>query len=1043
MKVLYRLSVSGLVALVCLSSVAQAEITINRQDAGQLQAIQPNTSINKSSIYLVQMREQAVIAYQGGVAGFIGTKPAKGSKLKANSKNVENYVAHLDATHNRAISSINAEKVYGYRYGFNGFAARMTAKDAAKLQKRGDVLRVWKDELQKIQTNTSPKYIGVSESGQAWSRGVKGEDIIIASIDTGIWPEHPSFANEVGGSTGNQWPWQGHLNISKAYKPLAGFKSSGCDFGNTAANPDDTPASCNDKLITARCYNMGFSDGPDETNPCGGDGVETGDFEFQSARDYDGHGSHTAATAGGNNGVPALIDGKDLGTVSGIAPRARIASYKVCWDGPDQDSTDDDGCAYSDSAAAIDQAIADGVDVINYSIGGPGTTFNSPADIGFLNAADAGIFVATSNGNSGPDSQTTGTPAGVPWITAVGATQDSGVLGAGLNVIRPSDIADTYLGMEGSGGVTYETSGDISGFLVLGNPVNGCEELTNAADVKGNIAFIQRGACSFSIKYDNAAAAGARAIVVFNNDGDPIVMSTPDTTIPGQMISESDGNAIAAYSGTGNIYAKVGPSFSTGMGNRISDFSSRGPNGGALDLIKPDVSAPGSSILAATSPASQDGEEFQILSGTSMASPHVAGAFALIKQANPNWSPAMARSALMTTGRQGLLKTFGDEPSIPFDIGAGEILPTRALYPGLVYDAGTLDYVAFSCANNYPLVDPEICNLLKNAGFSDDASELNLPSIAISSLFGTKTISRTVTNVGRGYKLYMVAVDAPPGVDVSVSPQSMWLGQGQSATYEVTFSTNEDYDFNWAFGSLTWSESSGTSVRSPIAILAPQIDAPAEVDSIAAADGSGSVDVPVAIGYDGEYSATISGLEEGESVSDTLAGPGDSHAWCVDIDANVHTRIATFDVETSSPGEDDLDLTVYLGDADCANITALVALLGSSGNATSNEVVDIPNGPAGSYYIFVDHYSAPDDGPMDYTLWIQPVFEDNGNTTVTAPTTAVSGSNEIVTVDYAGLSTGRYLGVLHHEDADGEIGTTIIDVDATQVEEPEEPVETP
>ena len=1036
MKVLHRLSVSGLVALACLSSIAQAEITINRQDAGQLQAIKSNSSINKSSIYLVQMRDQPAIAYQGGLAGFKGTKPARGSKLQTTNKDVKNYVAHLEATHNRAIRNINAEKVYSYRYGFNGFAARMTAADAARLKKRGDVVQVWKDELQKIQTDTSPSYIGVSESGQAWSRGIKGEDVIIGAIDTGIWPEHPSFADEPGLGNGNNWPWQGHLDISRSYQPLPDFQSSGCDFGNTAANPADSPASCNDKLITARCYNMGFSEGPDASNPCGGDGVDTGDFEFQSARDYDGHGSHTAATAGGNNGVPASINGKNLGTVSGIAPRARIAAYKVCWDGPDPTVTDDDGCASSDIAAAIDQAIADGVDVINYSIGGSGTIFNGPDDIGFLYALDAGIFVATSNGNSGPDAQTTGTPAGVPWITAVGATQDSGVFGAGLKVAFPPDLAATYTGLEGNGDVAYADSGDISGLLVLGNPVNGCEALANAADVHGNIAFIQRGGCAFTNKYNNAAAAGARAIVVFNNDGDPIIMSAPGTTIPGQMISQSDGELIASYADGGPIRSNVGPSFASSMSNRIATFSSRGPNGGAPSIIKPDVSAPGVAILAAASPA-KGGEMFMSINGTSMASPHAAGAFALIKQANPNWSPAMARSALMTTGRQGLLKTFGDEPATPFDIGAGEIMPTYALFPGLVYDAGFLDYLAFSCANNFPLVSPDNCSLLINAGFSDDASELNLPSIAVSDLFGTKTISRTVTNVGRGNKLYRAAIDAPPGVEVSVSPAFMWLAQGQSATYEVTFSTEADYDFNWSFGSLTWSESSGHSVRSPIAILAPQIDTASEVDSVAATDGSGSVSVPVDIGYDGEYSATVSGLEEGLSVSDTLAAPGDSHAWCVDIDANVHTRVATFDVETTNPGEDDLDIEVYLGNADCANITGLVAFLGSSGNVTSNEVVDIPNGPAGSYYIFVDHYSTPDGGPMDYTLWIQPVFEDNGNTTATAPATAVSGNRETVTVDYTGLSNSRYLGVLHHEDADGEIGRTLIDVDATDVVVPE------
>lgn len=1029
MKTLNRLSVTGIVALACLSS-AQAGTSLHRHDAGKMEALRADVSVDKSSIYIVQMRDQPVIAYQGGLAGFKGTKPAQGGKIQKSDPSVQDYAAHLDAQHNRAIRSVDAKKVYNYRYGFNGFAARMSAADAAKLQKRGDVLNVWKNEFHKIQTDTSPKYIGVSQAGQAWARGMKGENVIIASIDTGIWPEHPSFADNQASGPGNLRPWQGHLNISTSYNRLPNFKSSGCDFGNTAANPDDVAASCSDKLITARCYNSAFSSEADPANPCGGDGAFTGDFEFQSARDYDGHGSHTAATAGGNNGVLASIDGTDLGLVSGIAPRARIAAYKVCWDGPDPSVTTDDGCGSADSAAAIDQAIADGVDVINFSIGGSSTSFTGADDIAFLFAADAGIFVATSNGNSGPTPQTTGTPAGVPWITAVGATQDNGVLGAGLKVVLPADIAATYLGMEGSGDVTYAQTGDISGRLVLGNPVNGCTELTNASDISGNIAFIQRGACAFTVKYNMAAAAGARAIVVFNNDGDPIVMSAPDTTIPGQMIAQSEGETIASFADDGPILANVGPSFATSMENRIAGFSSRGPNGGALNLIKPDISAPGTAILAAESPA-QDGELFQSISGTSMASPHVAGAFALIKQANPGWTPAMARSALMTTGRQGLMKTFGSEPATPFDIGAGEILPTTALYPGLAYDAGFGDYLAFSCGNNVPLVSPATCSALISGGFPTDGSDLNIASIAVASLVNSKTISRTVTSVGLGYNWYNVTVDAPAGLDVTVSPDSIWLGQGDSATYEVTFTPNDDVTYNeWGFGSLTWANSSGLKVRSPIAINVALIVTRAEVDSVADADGAGTAEVPVQFGYTGDYSVDMSGLEAGTPFSDTLAEPGDSHLWCLDLPANVYTRIATYDAETSNPGEDDLDLSVYLGDSDCANSTS-ISFLASSGGVTSEETVDIPDAPAGAYFVFVDHFSAPAGGPIDYTLWYQPVFGDNGNTTVTAPAEAVGGEFANVTVDYAGLVQGRYLGRLQHNNADGEIASTIIGVDAT------------
>jgi subtilisin family serine protease len=1034
MKALNRLSVTGLVALACLSS-AQAGITINRHDAGNLEALRSEALQDKSAIYIVQMRDEPVIAYKGGLAGFKATKPSSGGKLKSTDQSVQDYAAHLEAQHDRAIRSINAEKVYSYRYGFNGFAARMSADDAQRMKKRGDVINVWKDEIRQMQTNTSPKYIGVSGPGQAWARGNKGEDIIIGSIDSGIIPEHPSFADVPGTGPGNNWPWQGHLNISRSYNPLSGFVSSGCDFGNTAANPDDAPANCSDKLITARCYNSGFSSEADPDNPCGGNGSAIADFDYQSARDFDGHGSHTASTAGGNNGV--VVDSET--TISGIAPRARIAAYKVCWDGPDPTVNTDDGCASSDSAAAIDQAIIDGVDVINFSVGGSSTSFSGPDDIGFLFAADAGIFVATSNGNSGPAPQTTGTPAGVPWITAVGANQDSGVSYDTLLVQAPASSAGSYTAVEGNSPVSIADVGSVSANMALVSNFYACDPL--AEDLSGKIALASRGGCAFTTKYNNAAAAGAWAIVVFNDGAspdrmDPFIMSAPGTTIPGVMISYMDGEMLALET---NVFAVLDPDNAMSAANRVAGFSSRGPNGGAMDIIKPDISGPGVSILAAYT--SDSG--FAAISGTSMSSPHVAGSFALLKQANPNWSPAAARSALMTTARNGLYKTYGSEMATPFDVGAGEIVPTNALYPGLVYDTGFLDYIAFSCGNNVALVSPATCSALINAGFATDGFDLNLPSIAVSSLFGSQTVTRTVTSVGNGYKWWTANVDAPWGVDVTVTPDTIWLGRGESATYEITFTPNADAVYDWSFGSLSWEASGREPVRSPIAINTVQIAANAEVDSMADATGSGSAVVSVDLGYTGEYSATMSGLEAGLSVSDQLAGPGDFHAWCVDLPANVLTRIATFDSDTTNPGEDDLDLTVYLGNADCANITGLVALLGSSAGATSEETVDIPNGPAGSYYIFVDYYSAPADGPIDYTLWIEPVFGDAGNTTVTAPSEAVAGSSETVTVDYSGLMEGRYLGVLHHMDGEGEIASTIIAVDALDAPPPPPVEETP
>ena len=1038
----------------------------------------------KTETYIVQLSGNPAVAYDGEI-GLAATRPAKGTKLDPTSPAVREYVQHLTSTHDGIAAAIGADKIYSYKYTFNGFAARMTAEQAAALESMSDVVQVWKDELMQPQTNTTPRFLGLAGRNGVWKDDrLLGEDIVVGVIDTGIWPEHPSFADTgcdaddgyAGRGCDRKYRYKTCLDREEKdreqYKaarfgaPPPTFTGSACDFGNAAYNPLDTPFECNDKLLSARYYAGGFST-PGSTNldGSGGDGIGLIPGEYLSARDQDGHGSHTGSTAAGNLYVPASIGGERMGRVSGMAPRARVAAYKVCWNGTFPPAGYDNGCYSSDSMAAIDQAVADGVDVINFSIGGASTVFNGPDDIAFLFAADAGVFVATSNGNAGPGAGTTGTPAGVPWITAVGASQDNKVTAIGLEVTAPGTVAGVYEGLEGAGPVTIEDAGTTSGNLVPAVPADGCTPLTNGAEISGNVALVVRGVCGFLDKYTSAQNAGATAIVVYNDGAapdriDPIVMGGLDNTvtIPGMMIGFYDGDLLA---NTAGVAATLDPGILISKKNTIAGFSSRGPNLGAEDIIKPDVAAPGVDILAAQTPTPNDGQTpgqlFQIISGTSMASPHVAGVGALIKQEHPDWTPAMIRSALMTTARQNINKTFGDERADPFDIGAGQIRPERALEPGIVYDAGLFDYVAFTCGaeSQPPIFSAGSCAFVESLGFPTDSSDLNLPSIAVASLVGEQTVTRTVTSVASRRMNWKARIKAPEGIDVAVNPRYLTLGPGETATYEVTFTSDGAPLDEWAFGSITWVGRQDRHHRhrgwchnggdhkiraySPIAVKPVQFKAPEEV---LGSGSTGSLSFDVAFGYDGVYAAGTHGLDEVETQDGNVTDDpfGDINAalgtcdfssfpyactgltWHVvfpEATSDVLVRVSLFDALTD--GNDDLDLYVW---------DAGFGFVGSSGNFSSEEQVDILF-PASPYYLVGVHGYETDGPDANYTLssWDFGYTDDRGNMTVSAPGAATIGA-ETITVDWNGLNPGSsYLGAVSHADDTGLLGLTLINID--------------
>jgi len=945
--------------------------------------------------YIVVMKHAPIATYDGDVDGFDATKPAMGNKVDVKSKKAKAYEKFLKEQHDASLKDVQADpsaKVHDYTVALNGYSAMLTDEQAELLRSQKGVVKVIEDKMRYIQTDSSADFMRLTVRGGAYDSGFTGEDVVVGVIDTGIWPEHPSFADD------------------GSYSHLSEYDGIPCDFGNTAQNPNDAPFTCNNKLLGARqmlnTYRALIGADPDE---------------FDSARDDNGHGTHTASTAAGNAGVEASILGMPMGTISGIAPRARIIAYKALGNL---------GGFSSDLAEAIDQAVADGVDVINYSVGG-GPSLAGPDDIAFMFAADAGVFVATSAGNSGPGPATIGGPATVPWVTSVGASTQKrffeGIVKLGNH--------QTFSGASVTPGIDFAPLVDAEfagGDLCIPGTLD-------PAVVSGKVVLCRRGAIARVAKSLAVAQAGGVGMIMYNNSDDDNLM-TDSHWVPSVHMDNTPGLAIKAYIASDpNPTAKIltGMTSSWKHAPTMAIFSSRGPNPVAPDIIKPDITAPGVQILAGNSPfpdpgESPPGELFMAIAGTSMSSPHVAGIFALLKQAHPEWTPAMAKSALMTTAYQkNVLDNDRMTPAGPFEMGAGHADPGgnwskngSINRPGLVYDAGLFEYAAFTCGMDLGVFTPGSCDFLESVGVPTEPYNLNLPSIGVAEVPGTQTVYRTVTNVADKQLKMNVKVNAPDGFSVKVQPSRLILGPGESATFAVTF-TNEDAPIGeWRFGSLTW-RGSGYQVYSPIAVKASLFKTPAEVTG---SGESGSTSFDINFGYTGEYSAAAHGLEAPTFLSGEIGqDPDQTYPSADDSDVGVQkwdipvSNAAFMRIKLAIPGDDDIDL--FLEDSS-GNIVA------SSTNGGTDELIELTTPPDDTYTLVVHGWSVP-SAPLPYSVstWIVSLASGGSLTIDSAPTSATNGTVGTVQISWSGLSAGtEYLGAVSHSDASGVIGLTLVDV---------------
>jgi len=1044
-------------ATLLLTFAAGAEFESALRDAGSLGAIRlaGSEDPNLRKVYIVQLKAPSAAEHHASLHKLTtktGAQGAPRARFDKTNPAIQSYADRLVDTQNKVIarSGPDTELIYSYRYGLNGFAARMHPSQAHRLDGMPEVLRVWEDEVRPLATNFSLDFLGLFDNkvGLRGAPGLDGEGMIIGVIDSGIAPEHPALSDTREASRPSlclsdwaenallgRWLCRRYDKIEDTitFEPPEEWNGI-CQAGERFEETD-----CNNKLIGARY----FIDGAAATGPLD-------DGEIRSARDVDGHGTHTATTAAGNRVEAAIFD-TFIGRIEGIAPRARIAAYKACWLRPgDQRAS----CNTSDLANAIDAAVADGVDIINYSVGSSLTSITAADDVALMAATKAGVFTVVAAGNDGPNPGTIGSPAGGPWVvTAAASSRDGETSIEALEVKTPPGIAGKYAVKEANFTPALADRGPIEEPVVLadddddtldngaqGTTSDACQPLVNTAEISGAIALIQRGGCSFEVKIANAEDAGAVAALVYNIAGDPIVMNgaTGLSDIPAVMIGQADGNLIISELDAGaevtilldkTLFLKE-----TDTGNIMASFSSRGP-APIGDILKPDVTAPGVNILAGFTPDAANaaaGENFAYLSGTSMSTPHVAGVAALLMQAHPDWSPSAVKSAFMTTARQSVTASNGEDPAIPFDYGAGHIVPNDAVDPGLVYDVSADEYDAFACGTASPGVSEDRCNELAAAGFSFAGADLNQPSIAIERLANERTITRRVTSVSDEAITYSASIAAPPGISVIVSPASITVPAGQSVSFDITFSYESGPLDLWRFGSLTWT-SGQQSVYSSLAIRPISVTAPAEITSFGA---SGTLSFPVEFGYTGTYSPGVHGLrlplvingfvDNDPSKTFSFRTGNGVTAHLIDVPVNqAYLRFALFDALTD--GDDDLDMYVYF----CADNVDCVQI-GESGNPTSEEEFNVLLPTAGRYAVLIHGFETDQvaGGPgANYSLlsWSFGLLDDQGNMAASGPAFVNAGTTATVTVNWAGLLADTiYLGGISHSTPQGLSAITVI-----------------
>lgn len=960
--------------------------------------------------YVIQLAGEPAASYNGGVIGLAATRPAAGQRFNVNASHVQAYMAYLD---NKAVTlaatAVPAAQIYArYSVAFNGFAAQLTDAEVRKLASTPGIVAINADVANQLDTSSTPAFLGLDNPGNgvwnrfdAQGRRVKGEDIIIGHIDGGVWPENPSFSDKVD-ANGKPVPYYQPGTV--VYGPPPAKWAGACETG-----AGFTTAMCNNKLLGARFFNAGWKA---NRTP-----AQLWSFEYlDSPRDADGHGSHTLSTSGGNEKVDALVGGAvQISGVSGIAPRARLASYKVCYNGNLGPGVAPSGCFPSDSVAAIDRAVADGVDVLNYSISGSRTSFTDPVETAFRNAAFAGVVVAASAGNSNVFPGNASTVAhNSPWIMTVGnSTHDrfttaTVTLGSGAIAVGPSfqtaGLPFTSLVWSRNVGFGATAALQNSNQALCYGAADSVAPLLDPAKVAGKILVCDRGGNVLVNKVANARAAGAIGVIIQNTpaslDSTPLISaSLPTVHLP---VSAFAAVTTEASSPTGTASFGGGVQTAGVVAPVMSNSSSRGPNQADADMLKPDITAPGTDIIAAfanraLTQAQRDAiaagnlaaatPYYEMISGTSMSSPHIAGMAALLKQANPTWSPYAIKSALMTSASQSVKLANGAPDPSPWGFGAGHANPNLALQTQVVYDTTNADHLAYY-----------------NRALPGGGSSLNVASMTRGNAVGTTTFTRTLTNKG-SVPVTLNAAASLAGFTVVVSPAQLTLAPGASQSYTVTATPTTAPANVYVFGNVTWSDGVAQNLRSPLTVRFSLFTG---LTSLTDTRAVGTRVWTVATGFSGPMRVTPTGMVPATRTNVAVSTTGPAEVCAADFVVPAGTKVVRaqmFNSETQNGAATDIDLYLYRASGSTRT------LVGGSESGTSDELISVTNPTAGTYRACAVAF-APASQLRSSVINTWVVTSGAPSLRAFGTANAVSGGTASIGVSWNVAPGARYLGVV-------------------------------